>query len=158
MVIWSVPPKIDHLHNYINFDHWQLFQQHTWPQFIFFHNKGIVKVSYKNLPSSFHTFPCLCVPPPPIDYLHNYSLWPLPTFSPTNLTRLHNLPQHRHCEGLSHKFNIWYPYLPCLCVPPKLTICTVTVFYHCQLFPQYTWPQFIFYHNIGIVKNSHIKI
>ena len=161
-MVSTPPPKIDHLHNYTNFDHWQLFQNHTWPQFIFLHSKSIIKVSYENLPSSFHTTPCLRVPPPPIDYFHNYSLWLLPTFSTTYLTRIHSLPQHRHCEGLPQKINIQYLYLPCLCVPPpKLIICTMhnyIVFDHCQLFRQHTWPNFIFCHNIGIVKVSHKKI
>ena len=97
------------MHNYIVFDHCQLFGQHTWPNFIFCHNIGIVKVSHKKLTSTFHTPLSVCVYPPQIDYLHK-------------------------------------------CI----------VFDHCQLFlqlfPQHTWPEFIFCHNIGIVKVSHTNL
>ena len=103
------------MHNYIVFDHCQLFRQHTWPNFLFCHNIGIVKVSHKKLTSTFHTPPvCVRTPPPPLDYLHNYivfdhcqlflQLFPQHRY----LTRIHILPQHRHCGGLPHKFNIRY--------------------------------------------------
>ena len=148
------------MHNYIVFDHCQLFRQHTWPNFIFCHNIGIVKVSHKKLTSTFHTPPvCLRVPPlPPMDYLHNYiffdhcqlflQLFPQHRY----LTRIHIMPQHRHCEGLPQKLTI---FLLSVCT---ITICTITKSWPLPTFPQYTWPQFIFYHNIGIVKNFHIKI
>ena len=208
------------------FDHWQLFQKHTRPQFLFLHNKSIVKVSYENLPSSFHTTPCLWVPPSPnwlfpqlqsdhcqlfpqhtwlkfivchnigivkvshkkinirylslpclcvppqIDYLHNaqlHSLWPLPTFSTAYLAKLHILPQHRHCEGLSQEINIHFSYSPCLCActpqySPQWTICTITYsltianFFYNFFHNIGTWPEFIFCHNIGIVKVSHTNL
>ena len=109
-------------------------------------------------------------PPPQIDYLHNaqlHSLWPLPTFWTAYLAKLHILPQHRHCEGLLQEINIHFPYsLVCVRVPPPpptmdyLHKCIV--FDHCQLFlqlfPQHTWPEFIFCHNIGIVKVSHTNL
>ena len=87
-----------------------------------------------------------------------HTFWPLTTFSKTHLTTIHIPPQQRHCRGLLRKFTILFPCLPCLWVPPpKLTISTITVFDHYQLFPQHTWPEFIVCTNIGIVKVSHKK-
>ena len=88
------------------------------------------------------------------------SLWPLPAFSTTYLATIHIFPQHRHCEGLSQEINI--P-LSCLslsvCIPQIDYLHKYTIFYHCQLFPQYTWPQLYFTTTyLGIVKNSHTKI
>ena len=154
-------PPIDYLHNYKVFDHCQLFSQHSWPQFICCQSIGIVKVSHKKLTSPFHPSPCLCVPP-------QLTICTITKFL-TIANFFHNivghnslLPEHRHCEGLSQEINL--PFSPLsltVCTPPPPPIDYMhnyEVFDHCQLFPQHTWPEFIFHHNIGIAKVSHKKL
>ena len=156
-------PLKDYLHNNIVFDHCQLFlqlfPQHSWPEFIFCHNIGIVKVSHANFTSVIHIPWVVCVNPPKKNWVFAklQSLWPLPTFPQYNLATIHILPQHRHCKKtLILKFKIFFPYLPLsVCCPPPLKkehLHNYIIFDHCQLFSQHSTSPVQIWDNMGRVK------